>query len=158
MAADAKPQGGRITRGVHVFPVRVYYEDTDAAGVVYYANYLKYAERARTEMMHLLDAGYRDLIAGGKLAFAVRRCEVDFLAPARLDDILEVRTSVTETGGASVTAEQVIRRGGDDIARLCVKLACITPAGRATRLPPKLRTALARVTKNGNRNVNPRKR
>ena len=101
MDEESKPCAGKLDGGVHVFPVRVYYEDTDAGGVVYYANYLKFAERARTEMMHLLDAGYRDLITARTVAFAVRRCEVDFLAPARLDDVLEVRTSVTETGGAS---------------------------------------------------------
>jgi acyl-CoA thioester hydrolase len=143
-----QPHAGKLTRGVHVFPVRVYYEDTDAGGVVYYANYLKYAERARTEMMHLLDTGYRDLIAERRLAFAVRRCEVDFLAPARLDDVLEVRTAVTEASGASVTAEQVIRRGAVELTRLRVKLACIGPAGRAVRLPPKLRSALSIVMRN----------
>lgn len=156
MAANAKPASGRIVRGVHVFPLRVYYEDTDAGGVVYYANYLKYAERARTEMMHLLDAGYRDLVAGGKLAFAVRRCEVDFLAPARLDDILEVRTAVSQAGGASVTAEQVIRRGAEDITRLTVKLACVAPGGRAMRIPARLKNALARVTKAGRSSANSR--
>lgn len=157
MAADAKPLGGRIVRGVHMFPLRVYYEDTDAGGVVYYANYLKYAERARTEMMHLLDADYGDLVADGRLAFAVRRCEVDYLAPARLDDILEIHTRVAEAGGASVTADQVIRRGGVDITRLNVRLACIGPAGRAVRMPEHLRVALARVMKGAKQKPKPRK-
>lgn len=158
MAPDIKPHGGRVVRGVHVFPVRVYYEDTDAAGVVYYANYLKYAERARTEMMHLLDPGYAELIADGRLAFAVRRCEADFLAPARLDDVLEIRTRATEIGGASVIAEQTIHRDGEDIARLVVRLACLGPSGRAMRMPEHLRAALARVTDNAKQESKSRKR
>jgi len=140
-----QPSSGRMEDGVHVFPVRVYYEDTDAAGIVYYANYLKFIERARTEMMHLLEAGYRDSVAQRRIAFAVRHCEMDFLAPARLDDVLEVRTAVVEIGGASVTAEQVIRRNGDDLTRVRVRLACIDAAGRAMRLPAELRTALETV-------------
>jgi acyl-CoA thioester hydrolase len=126
---------GRVSDGVHVFPVRVYYEDTDAGGVVYYANYLKFAERARTEMMHLLDAGYGDLVAEGGLTFAVRRCEVDFLAPARLDDVLEVRTKVTATDAASVSDEKAL-------TRLHVRLACLNDAGRPARIPSALRAAL----------------
>jgi len=148
MDEESKPCAGKLDGGVHVFPVRVYYEDTDAGGVVYYANYLKFAERAPTEMMHLLDAGYRDLIAERTVAFAVRRCEVDFLAPARLDDVLEVRTSVTEAGGASVTAAQVIRRGADEITRIRVRLACVDAAGRPARIPAALRTALETVMQN----------
>ena len=142
------PCTGAFEKGEHVFPLRVYYEDTDAGGIVYYANYLKFAERARTEMMHSLDAGYRNLIAERGIAFAVRHCEADFLAPARLDDVLEVRTSITETGGASVTAEQVIRRGKEELTRIRVRLACIGPAGRAVRIPAQLRTALETAMRN----------
>jgi len=133
---------------MHLFPLRVYYEDTDAAGIVYYANYLKFAERARTEMMHLLDAGYRDMVAERRIAFAVRHCEVDFLAPARLDDLLEVETSVLEAGGATVTAEQVIRRGDSVLTRMRVKLACVDGTGRAVRLPAPVRSALESVMRN----------
>lgn len=133
---------GRVSDGVHVFPVRVYYEDTDAGGVVYYANYLKFAERARTEMMHLLDAGYGDLVAERGLTFAVRRCEVDFLAPARLDDVLEVRTKVTATDAASVSADQVIQHDEKALTRLHVRLACLNDAGRPARIPSALRAAL----------------
>lgn len=140
-----KPCSGRIEGGVHVFPLRVYYEDTDAAGIVYYANYLRFVERARTEMMHLLESGYRESVAQRRIAFAVRRCEMDFLAPARLDDVLEVRTAVTEIGGASINAEQVIRRDGTDLTRIRVRLACVDGAGRAMRLPDKIRAALQTV-------------
>ena len=77
MAEDNSPCPGSFQDGIHVYPLRVYYEDTDAAGIVYYANYLKFAERARTEMMHLLDVGYRDLVAQHSIAFAVRRVEAE---------------------------------------------------------------------------------
>jgi acyl-CoA thioester hydrolase len=136
------PSAGAFEGGVHVFPVRVYYEDTDAGGIVYYANYLKFAERARTEMMHLLDAGYREIIRDKGLAFAVRRCEVDFLAPARLDDVLEVRTRLLAERGASLSAEQTISREGRDIARLHVRLACINSAGKPARIPAGLRSRI----------------
>lgn len=139
---------GALAEGAHVFPVRVYYEDTDAGGVVYYANYLKYAERARTEMMHLLDVGYDALVADGAIAFAVRRCEVDFLAPGRLDDVLEVRTTLAEAAGATLSAEQLIRRGETELTRLRVMLACIDRNGRPVRIPQTLRAAFQTLNQN----------
>ncbi|MEX2009332.1 MAG: tol-pal system-associated acyl-CoA thioesterase [Dongiaceae bacterium] len=131
-------------RSSHRFPVRVYYEDTDAAGVVYYANYLKFAERARTEMMRAAGADHAGLAADRGVVFAVRRCEIDYLRPARLDDLLEVETRILEIGGAAVDGEQVVSRDGVELARLRVRLACVDEAGRATRLPAPLRAALAR--------------
>lgn len=142
MSEPAPIAFGRLADGEHVFPLRVYYEDTDAGGIVYYANYLKFAERARTEMMHLLDVGYDELVGRRGLAFAVRRCEVDFLAPARLHDMLEVHTRVTEAGAASVSAEQVIRRKGRALTRLSVRLACVNRTGRPARIPSAVRVAL----------------
>ena len=126
----------------HVFPLRVYYEDTDAAGVVYYANYLRFAERARTEMLRQAGVMHGALMAERGLAFAVRRCEVDFLKPARLDDWLEVHTRVLSLKGARVEAEQVVKRSGDDIARLKLEIACVDRSGRPARLPATLTGAL----------------
>ena len=77
---------GAIVDGVHILPLRVYYEDTDASGIVYYANYLRFIERGRTDMLRLLGISHRALNAGAGIAFAVRRCEIDYLAPARLDE------------------------------------------------------------------------
>ena len=131
---------GRIEGDVHRYGMRVYYEDTDAAGTVYYANYLKFAERARTEMIRLLG-----IAEGGRqngAAFAVRRCEVDYLRPARLDDRLDVFTRPTALGGASADLEQIVKRGATTIARLAVRLAFVTPAGRPARLPRAFRAAL----------------
>ncbi len=132
---------GRIDGDVHRFAVRVYYEDTDAAGMVYYANYLKFAERARTEWMRLLGVSHSELGADTGAGWAVRRCEIDYLRPARLDDELEVCTRILGLGGASAEIEQVVRRDGVDIARLALTLAFITPAGRPARLPAALRAA-----------------
>jgi acyl-CoA thioester hydrolase len=136
---------GVLENGVHVFPVRVYYEDTDAGGVVYHANYLRFAERARTEMMRLLGMEHSALLAREGLLFTVRRCEADYRAPARLDDRLEVRSRIVEAGGASLDVEQVVARAGTDLVRLLLRLACVTREGRPARLPNALRTALKRL-------------
>jgi acyl-CoA thioester hydrolase len=124
------------------WPIRVYYEDTDAGGVVYYANYLRFAERARTEFMRAAGADHAAMLRDTGLSFAVRRCEVDYLRPARLDDLLRVETRIVGLGGASLEAEQTVKRDGEDLARLKVTLACLTPAGRPARLPDGVRAAL----------------
>jgi acyl-CoA thioester hydrolase len=119
----------------HIFPVTVYWEDTDAGGIVYYANYLRFAERARTELLRAAGIDQRVLAAETGQVFAVRRVEAEYLAPARLDDRLEVVTRVTTTRGASVDMEQVVRRGDDVLVRMMVQIACVNGRGRATRLP-----------------------
>jgi acyl-CoA thioester hydrolase len=143
----------------HIFPLRVYYEDTDAGGVVYHAAYLHFMERARTEMLRLLGATHWDLGAddaappatphagpavSGRVAqgFAVRHCTVDFRRPARLDDALEVRTRLAAVRGASLDAAQVVRRAGEVLVRGMVKLAWLDARGRPQRLPARLRAAL----------------
>ena len=151
-------QGEGFDDGVHLHPLRVYYEDTDAGGVVYYANYLKFAERARTEMLR--DLGFEPgggtdpgggidppgLAAVEGVAFTVSRCEVDYLAPARLDDELTVRTRIVKMFAATLEAEQIISRGATDCARLIVRLACVNGAGRPVRLPESILTAHRSVT------------
>ncbi len=135
---------GTIDNGVHVYPLRVYHDDTDAAGIVYYANYLRMAERARTEMLRMIGVRHSELAGGDGVRIAVSRCEVDYLRPARLDDDLHIRTRITALGGATMRAEQIVRRAGADLARLTVRLACIGPTGRAARFPKTLRAALER--------------
>jgi len=127
---------------VHTFPVRVYFEDTDAAGIVYYANYLKYAERARTEMLRDLDIESETWMEKSGLAFAVRKCSLDFLKPARLDDMLSVETRLTNIGGASVVADQRVKRDAADLVRMELKLACMSLDGRAARLPAEIKSRL----------------
>ena len=124
------------------WPVRVYYEDTDAAGVVYHSGYLRFAERARTEMLRLAGITPLKMRRDHGLVFAVRDCVVDFLAPARLDDLLEVCSRLVNLAGASLKAEQVIGRDGSDLVRLGVRVACVDSGGRPARIPAALRRAL----------------
>ena len=127
----------------HIFPLRVYYEDTDAGGIVYYANYLRFAERARTEYLRSVGADHQTLLAEDGIAFTVRQCSVDYMSPAFLDDPLEVHTRFLEVRGASLRAEQVVKRKTDELARLNVRLACVGDDGRPRRMPTALRSALS---------------
>ena len=137
---------GRIDGAIHFYPVRVYYEDTDAVGIVYHSNYLKYAERARTEMLRLAGVNQSEMATRYGMNFAVRDCTVQFRRPARLDDIIEVRSRLIELGGASITAEQAICREAEELARLVLRVACLRPDGRATRIPDPVRAALTPYT------------
>ena len=127
----------------HSFPLRVFYEDTDAAGMVYHANYLKFAERGRSEMLRSLGFPHRKLGAEEGVGFAVRRCTVEYRAPARLEDELTVITTLIEVGAATLTANQQIRRDDLLLADLDIVVACIGRDGRPRRIPPALRAALA---------------
>jgi acyl-CoA thioester hydrolase len=135
-----------VRDSAHVYPVRVYYEDTDAAGIVYYANYLKFAERARTEWLRAKGIGQRALSETEGVAFAVRRVSVDYLKPALLDDALEVRTRIVAVRGASLDGEQEISRDGEVLARLTLTLACVARSGRPARLPDVVREAVGLVS------------
>ena len=126
----------------HVFSVRVYYEDTDAGGVVYYANYLKYAERARTEMLRERDIESARLMTKHKVAFAVRKMEADYLKPAHLDDVLEVHSRLIKIGGATLTAEQIVKRDCKDLVVFQVRLACVSIFGGPKRIPRQISAVL----------------
>lgn len=126
----------------HVFSLRVYYEDTDAGGIVYYANYLKFAERARTEALRGLGFDNPSLLDREGVFFVVRRGTIDFRMPARLDDRLDVVTRITDYRGASVAFRQTIRRHGRDVCRMAFVLACVSVDGRPARLPASFRAAL----------------
>jgi acyl-CoA thioester hydrolase len=106
-------------------PVRVYYEDTDAAGVVYYANYLRYLERARTEWLASIGHPLTELERVHRIVFVVRRIEVDYRLPARLWDALDVTVAIEALGRASLTVEQEVRRGDRTLASARVMLACV---------------------------------
>jgi acyl-CoA thioester hydrolase len=139
------PTSGAIVDGRHVLPLRVYYEDTDAAGIVYYANWLRFLERGRTELLRLLGHQHSVLAEERGVNWVVRRCTVDYLKPARLDDIVDVITSCGELRGASLDMQQETRRGGETLVRAEVVVACMGANGRPTRLPQGLRSALAQV-------------
>jgi len=136
----------RGTGKEYVFSLRVYYEDTDAGGVVYYANYLKFAERARSEFLRSIGTGNRQLKDQHGVLFAVSGCAVKYKKPAKLDDMLEVHTALTNVGGASMSAAQIVKRDGEDLVVMDVDLACLNEAGRPARLPATLREALVAVS------------
>ncbi len=107
------------------FPVRVYYEDTDSGGVVYYANYLKFMERARTEWLRALGFEQDELLACHGVIFAVRSVELDFLKPARFNDVLQVTVTIGRRGGASVIVHQRVQRQDLVLCEGEVKLVCL---------------------------------
>lgn len=127
----------------HQFALRVYYEDTDLAGIVYYANYLKFIERARTEWVEALGVDQAALKAREGIVFAVRRVEADFLRPAKFGDALVVETGLHSLGGARIVLDQVVLREGERLFAAQVTLVCLTGDGHAARLPAELRARLA---------------
>lgn len=150
------PPSGTIVDREHRFPARVYFADTDAAGIVYHAAYLTFAERARTEWMRLIGypharmmnpAGQQDpegdlglRIEGA--VFAVRKVTLDYRRPARLDDLLEIRSRVARFGGASMTVRQDVCRGDAVLVEIELLMVCVNAAGRPVRIPDQLRAAM----------------
>ncbi|MDR5654062.1 tol-pal system-associated acyl-CoA thioesterase [Ruixingdingia sedimenti] len=126
----------------HVHPVRVYYEDTDLAGIVYYANYLKFIERGRSEWVRALGLDQARLKAEEGVVFAVRRVEADYLSPARFDDLLEVCTAPESLTGARIVLMQDVWRGAERLFSARVTLVALTAAGTPGRIPRRLRDAL----------------
>lgn len=108
------------------FPVRVYYEDTDAGGVVYHANYLMFFERARTEFLRHLGFSQPELKAKEKVMFVVRSLQIKYLQPARFDELLEVETSVTQQGRSAMLFKQALQRGDAALTRADVEVVCVS--------------------------------
>jgi acyl-CoA thioester hydrolase len=130
---------------VHRHSVRVYYEDTDLAGIVYYANYLRFLERGRSEMVRAAGISQREMKERG-LVFAVRRVEADYLRPARFEDELIVETRATGLKGASFDMPQRVLRGEEVLMDALVRVVVLNDQGRATRLPADIRAKLAALT------------
>ena len=129
---------------IHRFRLRVYYEDTDAGGVVYHSNYLRYAERARTEALRDAGIPHAEMVERFRVMFMVHRAEIDYVRPAMVDDVLVVETETIDVGGASVVLRQVVRGPNGVCASLRVKLACVAIGGnRPARIPPQWREAMA---------------
>ncbi|WP_085892263.1 tol-pal system-associated acyl-CoA thioesterase [Roseovarius litorisediminis] len=126
----------------HCFPIRVYYEDTDMGGIVYYANYLKYIERARSDWVREMGIDQNRMRDAEGVVFAVRRVEADYLAPARFDDMLEVRTRTLAVTGARLVMEQQVLRGEDLLFAATVTIVCIAETGQPARLPANIRLIL----------------
>jgi acyl-CoA thioester hydrolase len=129
----------------HIWPIRIYYEDTDLAGIVYYANYLRFIERARSEMVREAGIDQVEMKARG-LVFAVRRVEADYLSPAKYDDQIEVRTTLDRVKGASFDMPQDVWRDQTLLFRARVSVVVLNPQGRATRLPADIRAKIAAIT------------
>lgn len=122
----------------HRLTVRVYYEDTDLAGIVYYANYLKFIERGRTEWLRRSGLDQAALKDDTGQVFAVRRIEAEYLQPAKFDDLLEVTTETFSTTAARVVLDQSVRRDGMTLFTARVTIVCLGPSGRPARLPAAL--------------------
>ena len=134
---------------VHRYPLRVQWEDTDAAGIVYYANYLRFIERGRSDLLLAHGIDQRALMdAEGGVAFAVRACNLDYLKPARLHEELTVTTSITDLRGASLSARQDVWRGDELLVRAEVRLACIDARGRPKRVPAAIAAVFATLSPN----------
>ena len=128
---------------MHHHPIRVYYEDTDLAGIVYYANYLKFIERGRSEWVRARGVDQGQLKAETGIVFAVRKVDADYLRPARFDDLLTATTELRALGGARIDLWQTVMRGEETLFTAAVTLVCLGEDGRAARLPPEIRALLS---------------
>ncbi len=126
----------------HHHPLRVYYEDTDLAGIVYYANYLKFIERGRSEWVRTCGVDQVALKAAQGVVFAVRKVDADYLKPAKFGDDLQVVTELLSLGGARIDLRQEIWRGEDRIFIAAVTLVCLHEGGHPARIPAEVRAAL----------------
>jgi acyl-CoA thioester hydrolase len=160
-ASSPPPQGGRgiwpdlagrIEGETHILPIRVYFEDTDFTGLVYHANFLKFCERGRSDFIRLLGLDHQGLAnpkEGEPALFVVRRIEIDYLRPARIDEVLEVVTRCVELGGATLTLAQEVRRGETVLARAKVSVVLVSGSGKPQRLGHLVRGALQRFVNQG---------
>jgi len=130
---------------IHSFPVQIYWEDTDAGGIVYYANYLKFTERARTDLLRGLGINQQSLMIEDNLNFVVRDCRIEYLKPAVMDDTIEVRTCIRDLKGASLKMDQDVYRGADILIKSTVRIACLQKSGRPARFSPQIKDKFASI-------------
>jgi len=134
---------------IHRYRTRIYYDATDAGGIVYHADYLTLAEHARTESLRSCQINQIDILKNQGVSLAVRYCSIDFKKPARLDDLIEIQTKFNSVSGAKIEAKQTIHKITDSVVdeswlvQLNVQLACINSRGRATRFPRLVRQAIS---------------
>lgn len=144
MTYNIEAPHGKMYGNTFVFPIRIYYEDTDAGGIVYYANYLKFAERARTEFLRYIGAApQQNALEDDMCGFVVRHLEIDYRASAKLDDFLTVSCSLTEDKGASAVMHQEICRGDEILAVMDIQVVYVSLAKkRPIRIPDDIRSKL----------------
>lgn len=135
------PPGGVFDGSRHLYAVRVYYEDTDLSGITYHANYLRWFERARSDLLRMLDIDQRGAIEAGEGAYAVSEINLKYLRPAKLDDDVVIETSCTELGAASCRMHQRALRDGELLSEATLRVGFITPDGRPRRQPDQWRQA-----------------
>ncbi len=138
---NPNPPGGVFDGSRHLYAVRVYYEDTDLSGITYHANYLRWFERARSDLLRMLDIDQRGAIEAGEGAYAVTEINIKYLVPAKLDDDIVIQTTCYELAAASVRMEQISRRGDEVLATAQVRAAFLTPEGRPRRQPAEWRNS-----------------
>jgi acyl-CoA thioester hydrolase len=143
MNAGMTPSEGRFHGKTFVFPIRVYYEDTDFSGVVYHASYLRFMERGRSEFLRVAGIGHSGLFAGQQpLVWAVRRMSIDFVRSARVEEALLVHTSIRAVAGARMHLEQGVMRDGEKLVNALVEVCVMTLDGRPRRVPDAIRGIL----------------
>ncbi len=139
-----QPPSGKIEGAMHLYPVRVFFEDTDLSGIAYHANYLKWCERARSDLLRVLGIDQRAAFEAGEGVYAVSEAQIKWRRPARLDDALIVQTRALELRAASARMEQRVLRGEELLAQVDIVAAFVTPEGRPRRQPEEWRRAFER--------------
>lgn len=140
----SEPTMGRFDGKTHILPARVYYEDTDVSGIVYHANYLRMMERGRSEFLRLIGIHHMVMMAGeDPVAWTIRRMEINYAKPARLDDALEIHTRYRTLTGARLTGEQWVKHKGVDLVTAKIEAALITMTGKPRRIPEDVKAKLA---------------
>lgn len=143
------PPGGVLDGARHLYAVRVYYEDTDLSGITYHANYLRWFERARSDLLRLLGINQRAAIENGEGAYALSEVNLRYLRPAKLDDDVIIETRCTELGAASCRMHQIARRNEEVLCEAGLRVGFITLDGRPRRQPPEWRTAFLNFMNQG---------
>ncbi|MDZ4306328.1 YbgC/FadM family acyl-CoA thioesterase [Allopontixanthobacter sp.] len=145
MSMLLSPHDGRFDGSLHHFAVRVYYEDTDLSGIVYHANYLRWFERARSDMLRRLEIDQRAAIEAGQGAYAVADLQIRYLCPAKLDDDVLILSTCTQLRAASVRMHQRAFRGGELLTEVHLRVGFVSPDGLPCRQPQAWRDAFSQV-------------
>ena len=145
MTLRPTPPGGLIDGTRHLYAVRVYYEDTDLSGVTYHANYLRWFERARSDLLRLLEIDQRAAVEAGEGAYAVADLSIRYLRPAKLDDDITIETRCTELRAASCSMHQRALRGDDLLAEATLRVGFVAPDGRPRRQPQDWRNSFKTI-------------
>ncbi|WP_395391643.1 YbgC/FadM family acyl-CoA thioesterase [Novosphingobium sp. BL-8A] len=155
LSTDPRPQSGSFDGPVHRYALRVFYEDTDAGGVVYHANYIRWFERARSDLLDMLDIDQRAALESGEGLYTVAEVNIRYLSPARLGDAVVIETDAIQIGRVSCTLRQVARRGKTRLAEGVVKVGFISPEGRPRRQPEAWQRAFHTILQSSSQDLQP---